>query len=231
MDDTGGFQGFSRETSRFLHDLKRNNNKGWFESNKARYQDVLIKPLTELASDLAPFMLSIDSHMEVTPAVNKTISRIYRDTRFSRDKSPYKTTMWITYKRPRKNWVSAPAYFFEISEESYRYGMGFYSAEKGTMDGLRWAINDDPAGFLKATAFYSKQNAFAVEGEKYKRLLSETIPPELLDWYQRKNLYLVCNRKMEGSIFSRKLVADLKGGFSLLGPFYHYLRKVTEEVE
>mgnify|MGYP001567660317 CR=1 FL=1 len=59
-----------------------------------------------------------------------------KDTRFSKDKSPFKCTMWITFKRPNKEWKGAPAYFFEIPTESYRYGMGFYSAGKETMDKL-----------------------------------------------------------------------------------------------
>jgi hypothetical protein len=55
------------------------------------------------------FMLSIDPYFDVHPAINRTISKIYRDTRFSNDKSPFKTTMWITFKRPEKNWKDAPA--------------------------------------------------------------------------------------------------------------------------
>ncbi len=61
------------------------------------------------------------TNTKVSPQINRTISRIYRDTRFSKDKSPYKTTMWVTFKRPVKEWQNAPAYFFEITLESYRY--------------------------------------------------------------------------------------------------------------
>jgi hypothetical protein len=61
---------------------------------------LLVVMLVILVGALGEFMLSIDPWFEVTPAVDRTISRIYCDTRFAKDKSPYKTTMWITFKRP-----------------------------------------------------------------------------------------------------------------------------------
>ena len=109
------FEGFSKDSIVFLRELKKNNNKQWFESHKSDYEALLLAPLKNLVSDLGDFMLSIDNFFEVTPSVNKTISRIYRDTRFSHDKSPYKTSLWITFKRPQKDWKDAPAYFFEIN--------------------------------------------------------------------------------------------------------------------
>lgn len=183
MKEKGVFQGFSKNTIGFLTELKQNNNKAWFEANRMRYQEHLLKPLVGLVTDLSGLMLSFDQYVEVSPAVGKTISRIYRDTRFSSDKSPFRNTIWITFKRPRKDWIDAPAYFFEISPESYRYGMGFYSAGKKTMDRVRQRISDDPAGFSKVISFYSRQHIFAIEGEKYKRVLNRNIPQELIDWY------------------------------------------------
>lgn len=217
------FNGFSTKTLDFLKDLKANNNKVWFEANKQDYQNDLLEPMQNLIMDLGEFMLTIDPNLEIKPAVDKTISRIYRDTRFSRDKSPYKSTMWITFKRPRKDWKDAPVYFFEISPRSYRYGMGFYSASLQTMERLRNMISKKPAEFLEAISFYSRQKTFTVEGEKYKRILNNSIPEEVQDWYQRKNLYLVCNRNIDDHLFNRVLIDDLISGFGLLAPFYHYL--------
>ena len=217
------FHGFSDETFKFLGDLKAHNNKEWFENNKPNYQKFLLEPLKDLVTDLGGFMLTIDPHFEVRPAVNKTISRINRDTRFSKDKSPYKTTMWITFKRPNKNWKDAPAYFFEISTNSYRFGMGLYSASPDTMNQFRKAIDSNPKKFNNAVSFYSKQKLFVVEGEPYKRIIDKSKPKEIQEWYQRKNLYLVCNRKKDMNLLRVKLVDDLVSGFKIISPFYHYL--------
>ena len=219
----GSFNGFSQRTLNFLKNLRVNNNKAWFETRRGEYQEYLLNPLQDLVVDLTEFMLTIDPHFEIRPMVGKTISRIYRDTRFSKDKSPFKNTMWITFKKPNNDWKDAPAYFFEISPDSYRYGMGFYSASKETMDRLREMIVRKSKEFLKVFSLYSKQNVFIVEGEKYKRILNSDIPEEFQDWYQMKNLYLVCNRGIDNTLFSRKLLKDLESGFGLIATFYNFL--------
>ena len=227
----GVFNGFSANTLDFLRNLKVNNNKAWFEVHRQDYQEYLLEPLRNLVTDLGEFMLSIDPYFEITPAVDKTISRIYRDTRFSKDKSPYKSRMWVTFKRPIKDWKEAPAYFFEITPDSYRYGMGFYQASRDTMDRLREKIDKTPGEFLKVISFYSSQRVFVVEGEKYKRLLDENKPAEIQEWYQRKNFYLVCNRKVDNRLFNRNLAGDLISGYSLVAPFYRYLWKIKSKTK
>lgn len=223
------FSGFSTKTLDFLRDLEANNNKAWFEANKQDYQKYLLRPLQDLVADLGGFMLTVDPYFEITPSVNRTISRIYRDTRFSKDKSPYRSTMWIVFKRPRRDWKDAPGYFFEISPYSYRYGMGFYSATTSTMDALRELIDERPEEFKQAISFYSKQQVFMAEGEKYKRILNARVPEEILDWYQRRNLYLVCNKGIDDCLFGRGLIDDLALGFSLIAPFYRCLWKIKGE--
>ncbi len=223
MNQEQAFTGFSEETGAFLKNLKTHNNKQWFERHRQEYETFLLKPFRQLVMDLSSFMLMIDPYLEVRPAVNKTISKIYRDTRFSRSKLPFKTSMWITFKRPNKDWKDAPAYFFEISPHSYRFGMGLYSASPDTMRQFRGAIDANPKEFLKAISFYSDQNVFVLEGERYKRIISQDKSPEIREWYQRKNFYLVCNRKIDARLFGRELIDDLMSGFNRLAPFYHYL--------
>lgn len=220
------FTGFMTQTFDFLRDLKENNSRVWFETHKNEYKKYLMEPLQSLVQDLGPMLLSIDPYIDISPSVNKTISRINRDTRFSKDKSLYKDTIWITFKRSSKDWKTHPAFFFEISPRAYRYGMGYYSADKNTMDQFRELIISKPKEFLEIHSLYLKQNTFVLEGEKYKRILSDTIPPEIADWYQRKNLYLVCNKAIDHRVFSGELFNDLVEGFGLLVPFYNFLRTI-----
>lgn len=221
------FNGFPPAAIQFLRTLRENNSKAWFELHKPDYRNDLLKPLQALTAGLGSLMISIDPDLEVTPAINRTISRIYRDTRFSRDKSPYKTSHWITFKRLRHEWKDYPAFFFEISPDSYRYGMGFYSASRQTMDNFRTAVDTNPKIFLAATSFYSNNKTFTIEGEQYKRLLKENIPIELQDWYNRKSLYLVSNHQIDGNCIDKNLIKELQYGFEMLAPFYHYLCKVA----
>jgi uncharacterized protein (TIGR02453 family) len=221
--DHSTFPGFPRQTPEFLRDLAANNRKAWFEAHRDQYATLLQDPLRHLAAALAAPLLAIDPDLATLPG--KVVSRIHRDTRFSRDKSPYKTTMWLTFKRPLKEWQDAPVFFFELAPDAYRYGMGFYAASRETMDALRRVIDTRPGAFRKAVAFLKNQDRFVVEGESYRRLLREGLPPDLASWYQRKNIYLVCNRQDVDGLFSQNLVSELSTGFNVLAPFYHWLRK------
>lgn len=223
------FKGFSSNTIDFLRSINQNNNKAWFEKNKDSYKKYLLTPMQHLVMDMNNYILSIDPFIDVTPSAGKTISRIYRDTRFSKDKSPYRSTMWITFKRPSKDWSSYPAFFFEISPDSYRYGMGFFSADPHTMELFRESIDNSPKEFKNAISFYPKQHEFVIEGDKYKRILDKSKPEEILDWYQRKNLYLVCNKSFDDTLFSNQLVDELKSNFSLISDFYNYLCKIKNK--
>ena len=87
---------FSRESITFLSEVKRQNSKEWYEKNKSVYKSYLLEPFQNIVESLTPVMQIIDPHIEVTPAIGKTISRIYRDTRFSKDKSQFRDRMWLT---------------------------------------------------------------------------------------------------------------------------------------
>lgn len=215
------FNGFSPHSLQFLRDLKTNNNKGWFEEHRSDYEHYLQAPLRALTNDLTLPMLSIDHDLLTSPA--RVISRIHRDIRFSRNKSPYKSTLWLTFKRPLSDWQDAPAFFFELGADSWRYGMGFYAASKKTMDSLRQSIERKPAEFERMITFLADQDRFVVAGEQYKRLINPAVPEHLRTWHQRKSLYLVCNRQSDRQLFSRELLSELITGFVPLAPFYDWL--------
>lgn len=218
----GNFQGFSPETFAFLRDIGNNNNKPWFEVNKTKYQTFVVTPLQALVADLSGFMLGIDPRFVTTPAVGKTISRIYRDTRFSKDKSLYRNNMWLTFKRPIKEWMEAPAYYFEISPEGCSFGMGFYNASRSTMDAFRKMIDEEPDRFLDAVAFRGN-GPFRLEGERYKKLLAPDKPEPIGDWYNMKSFYLVGTHQLDEGLFRQGLADELMDGFATLAPLYEFI--------
>jgi uncharacterized protein (TIGR02453 family) len=220
----GPFTGFTPDTLEFLRALAANNSRDWFEAHKDQYRLFLQEPLRELAAALVGPLMAIDPDLIVEP--RRVVSRIHRDTRFSLNKSPYKTTMWLTFKRPLSQWQDAPSFFFEMGAETWRYGMGFYSASKETMDRLRRQIERKPAAFKRTVAFLDQQERFVVEGEMYKRLINPAVPADLRNWHQRKSVYLVCNRQSDQQLFGKSLVNELVTGFNLLEPLYHTFGKL-----
>lgn len=225
------FTGFTPETFKFLLGLEFNNNKAWFEENKPDYLKYVIEPFKLLVKDLSGTMLGIDPGFETRADISKTISRIYRDVRFSKNKTPYKTSVWITFRRVGREWTFDPCFFFEITPHLYRYGMGFYVASKQTMDRMRELIDDKDPAFLNADQAYRSQNIFEMEGDRYKKLYNAEKPEEILEWYQRKNIYFMCTRKPEDKLFSHTIAEDLKRDFELIVPLYQFLWKIKTEGE
>jgi uncharacterized protein (TIGR02453 family) len=223
------FEGFSKESLDFLTQVKINNSKAWFQEHKNDYESLLVEPFRRLVSELSGDILKIDPLFDTTPAINRTISRIYRDTRFSKDKSLYRDSMWFTFKRPKDTWREAPAFFFEIYPDGYRYGMGYYSSTKESMDLFRKMIDDKPQVFNKIVRNFRNQSTFAIEGDRYKKILDPGKPEEINEWYNRKNLYLVHNDKNVDKLFNNDLVNELKEGFSFLQEIYKYLCSVEEK--
>jgi len=223
------FNGFSPLAPAFFERLAVNNTKAWFEDHRDEYQELLLEPLKLLVSELADTMLALDPALITIPAVDKTISRIYRDTRFSRNKSPYKTCLWITFKRYSPDWKTAPCFFFEITADCYRYGMGFYSATRQTMGNLRRLIETKPEQFRATVAWLAQQDAFLLEGDCYKRPLNPTLPDDLQRWHCRKNIYLVCNREVDGRLFTQDIRDDLAAGFRQLQPLYELFWQMVQQ--
>ena len=217
------FKGFTKETISFLINLEMNNSKVWFEANKAAYTEHVLLPMQHLVMDLSHGMLDIDPLFVTAPVVGKTISRIHRDTRFSKDKSPYRSNVWITFKRPSNEWQDCPCFFFEITPEAYRYGMGYYSASRDTMDKLRAVIDHRPLKFYEAISFFDEEQPFTLEGDRYKRNLNSAYDEEILTWYQRKNLYLICNKSLDSKFYQEVLVDDVLSDFKLVKDFYDFL--------
>jgi len=224
--NTEQFTGFSQQTLDFFKNILENNNKPWFEKNKSNYQKFVITPFKNLVSDLGEMMLDIDPMFEIKPAVNKTISRIYRDTRFSKDKSLFRGNMWLTFKQPSKDWKVGPAFFFELFPDWYRFGMGFYQASRQTMDNFRSEIDENPGEFLEVISFARNNNFYTLHADKYKRLIENSHPEEFQDWYQSKSFYLSSDRGIDDIIFSPKLVEELIFGFIMLKPLYQFLMRV-----
>jgi uncharacterized protein (DUF2461 family) len=109
---------FSPELFSFLADLRANNNRDWFAANKDRYEDHLLEPALAFIEDFAPLLEKISPHFRADPRPSGgSLFRIYRDTRFSKDKSPYKANVGIHFKHERAKDTSAPGYYLHIGPD------------------------------------------------------------------------------------------------------------------
>ncbi len=220
------FNGFSQQGLTFLQDVRIQNSKEWFDEHRSIYDEQLLTPFRALVEALSQTMVLIDPEFETRPAIGKTLSRMNRDTRFSHDKSRYRSHMWLTFKRHSKDWKDAPVYFFEIMPDSYRYGLGYYSASRSTMDFFRQCINQDPTAFLRMAACCKAP--FSLEGDSYKRPLVKEQPENIAYWYNRKSFAVMQTSQQIEDLFDGSLVQKLEKGFNQLSPLYAYLMQVEQ---
>jgi len=215
------FRGFSTATLDFLHMLDTSNRKEWLEAHQEEYRHRFLIPFQQLADILTKQFGIIDPCL--TTDSQQVMSCIHSNTCFSQNRQPQKTTMVLTFKQPRINWQDAPAFFFELSADTYCYGMGFENVSSQTMDWLRKIVVDNPDVFRHMIAFLAYQKTFSLAGDRHETLRKGGRANEPFEWCQRKNLYLVCNQKISRSLFSRQIVYELVTGFALLAPMYHLL--------
>ena len=134
------FQGFTQGAVDFLWGIRFNNERSWFLAHKEEYRTLVEQPLRELGDQVHQAMEELYPEL----GLNLHVSRIYRDARRLYGRGPYKDHLWFTLRRPREEWVSLPAFYFEIAPEYYSFGMGCYDATPATMAKLRARIDRDP---------------------------------------------------------------------------------------
>ncbi|GHU39067.1 TIGR02453 family protein [Betaproteobacteria bacterium] len=226
MDSPHVFDGLSKKLPACLRALRRNNSSEWFHAHKEEYQRNVVTPLAALAETLTPDMALLDSSLV------KKLSRPQRDTRFSRDKSPYRTVMWFAFRRVQPDWTEYPAFFFEARPEDCCWGIGYYAARPATMSALRDIVLEDPKRFLTAKAA-AADRGFTLEGEEYKRLppVPADTPEEITDLARRRNVFLSRTMGYETPVLNSELAEVLAADFAALGALYHLFCMANERLQ
>jgi uncharacterized protein (TIGR02453 family) len=140
-----------RELFAFLAELRRHNNREWFNENKDRYLTEVRDPALALVAALAPGLHGISRQISVDPRPSGgSMMRIYRDTRFSRDKTPYKTNVGIHFglKAPRN--FDAPGFYLHLEPGHVFMGAGVWHPQADALRAVREAIVKDPRGWAAA---------------------------------------------------------------------------------
>lgn len=212
----------SRKALEFLAELGGNNEKAWFEPRKDEYRRLLREPLRDLVAALVPAMQEIDPAFDLDPR-GGAISRIHRDTRFSRDKSPYRVNQWIAFKIKGEGWPERPAFFMEIGPAGWRYGLGFYAASPTTMKAIRARMLARLPDFQRAIP-----PGFTLEGEEYARpKVPDGLPPEAAEWWRRKNAYYVVNRAVDDGLTAVDMPKVLAAEFGKAAAMYAFLKEAA----
>lgn len=212
----------------FLEQLAANNNREWFKEHKSRYEtEVLdvalrfIQSMQDPLADLAPRFVALPTR------TGGSLMRVYRDTRFSNNKTPYKTNIGIQFRHEQARDVHSPGYYVHISPDRVFVGVGMWRPDSDPLRGIRERIAARPAEWKRIIGDRSFKRQFALGGESLVR------PPrgfdkdhECIDDIKRKSFMAVRELAVKDCL-KPQFQRIVESSFKTAEPFMRFLCKAV----
>jgi len=218
------FTGFPIRTLRFLEELRANNNREWFEENKPQYEALVREPALDLITAMGPRLAKLSDQFVAAPKkVGGSLMRVYKDTRFSRDKTPYKTNIGIQFRHALGKDVHAPGYYLHIDPEECFVGVGLWHPEAVPLAAIRKRIAEQSAAWKKVRAQPGFAAQFRLGGDSLRRPpkgYAETTP--CIEDIKRKDFIASCELSA-AEIHDKGFVDLVATRFRTATPFMRFL--------
>jgi uncharacterized protein (TIGR02453 family) len=161
---------FSKATFRFLTELEAKNERPWFQANKSRYERAVVEPALAFIGAMAPRLDRISKHFLAVPKrTGGSLMRIYRDTRFAYNKTPYKTNVGIQFRHEVGRDVHAPGFYVHIEPDSCFLGAGIWRPETEPLRAIRERIVAEPDLWHRVATDRRFTAEFALTGDRLER--------------------------------------------------------------
>jgi len=214
---------FGNDFFGFLTELRVHNNRDWFMKNKHRYENAVRDPFLRLIADLAPALKKIPPGFIADPRpVSGSMMRIYRDIRFSKDKSPYKTSVAAHFSlHNSKNEV--PALYLHLEPGKSATGGGAWHPEPGPLKQIRDSIVAHPKRWQQATSGKAFGSSCGMCGESLKRA-PVGYPPDhpLIEDLKRKD-FAISSSLTDAEVCGKNLCELIVEKYRITSPFIRFL--------
>ena len=222
------FQGFGEDVIPFFLDLRFHNDKAFMDANRERYQNSVRAPFYAFIGEMGPWLQeNISGDMEVRPA--KCLSRINRDTRFTKDKSPYRDHLWVSFRQQGMPNDGTPFFWFELGPEWVNWGVGIWGENRQVMDVMRRRMAAGPGDFARMLPML-RNRGFSLGGDTWKKMKPPPdLPAELAPWYVKKQVYAGKENAQLRWAFSHEIVERVQRDYLALKPLYWIFRGCVEE--
>ena len=206
------FSGFSKDFFKFFEELKKNNNRPWFNANKSRYYESVVSPISEFIVGIGPGLKKISSCYKADPKPHGgSMFRIYRDTRFSKDQTPYKTHAACHFRHTAGRDAHAPGFYVHIETDRITFGGGIWLPPSKQLGQIRDFIIDNPSAWEQMLSSTVVKRAGGIRGDALKR------PPRgypadarHIDDLKKKSFYLMSEADASLALESRFVTETLK---------------------
>jgi uncharacterized protein (TIGR02453 family) len=220
------FPGFSKKTTAFLQELARNNDRDWFTAHRSEYETTVLAPARLFVTAMGERLRRLSPGIQFSAGANGSIFRIYRDTRFSPDKSPYKTHLGIYFWEGRGPRLECPGYYFHIEPPRLLLGGGLYGFSRPLLERYRRAVADPEYGGELAAIVkkIAARPGYTLGGEHYKRVpAGYDANPEAAALLRHAGLYAGVETPLPAELHSPALVDYCLKKFRPMEPLHRWL--------
>jgi len=215
------FNGLSEDAYRYFWEIGFNNNRTYYLSTKDHYRAVVYEPLCRLTDALASAVSEIDNRLSTR--YTHVISRIRRDTRFSKDKALYRDHAWLAFRLPGVRTSECYVLYVEFERESYGYGMGMYAPNPTLMQPMRERILAQPQRFLSLVSEPAFSEKFTAQGEMYARARYKEAPEAVQPFLNRRSLSFCFSSSDLKRTMCPEITDEILESFICLKPVYRFL--------
>jgi len=209
MEESDVFKGFSKQTIQFFESLKNNNTKNWFEAHRNDYETFVLKPAKDFVVAMGKRLRTQFPLIVAIPKVNKSLFRINRDTRFSLDKSPYKTNLGIFFWEGIRPRMECSGFYFHLEPPNIVLGGGLYMFPNYLFDTYRNSVVHPRYGKELADILsgLKRKEDVRIEGKHYKRIPAGYDPSHFNAEYLLHNgLYIGNETAIPEELYSEDLI-------------------------
>ncbi|MBU4268356.1 MAG: DUF2461 domain-containing protein [Acidobacteria bacterium] len=191
------FSGFPEKTVSFLRDLAANNNREWFKARRTEYETAVLEPAKAFVRAMGERLRRLSPGIKAEPRTDGSLFRLFRDTRFSPDKSPYKTNLGIYFWEGRGSRLECSGYYFHLEPPTLMLGAGLYIFPRPLLERYRRAVADPDYGaeLVDIVKKITARRGYTLGGEHYKRVPAGfDVAPESAGLLRHAGLYAAVRR-------------------------------------
>ncbi len=171
MAEANKFEGFPKASVKFFTDLAKNNNKAWFEGHREEYDNSVMLPAQQFVVAMGKRLQKLSPNVSADPRVNRSLFRLNRDTRFSKDKTPYKTNMGAMFWEGSRPRMECSCYYFHLEPPKLMLGIGIYMFTPEMLEVYRGACVHQKLGpQLRKITKQLASKGYNLGGKFYKKV-------------------------------------------------------------
>ena len=216
---------FDKTFLKFFRTLAKNNNREWFNEHKPEYKKTVVEPLGAFISEMAPRLNKISTHFVADPRPNGgSMFRIYRDMRYSKDKTPYKIHAACQFRHKAGKDAHAPGFYVHMSPQEIIFGGGIWVPPNSVLNKIRDTIVDNPQEWLRIKTNRSLNKwCGGVRGDGLVRPPKGFNPEhEHIEDLKRKSFFAMRHEKAD-FMFDKYFIDEVEATFKAAKPLMKYI--------